>query len=264
MGREGCSGDPATPGVCEVWWASPSDARPGLRSLLPPSELARVDRLRRCADRDRALVGAALSRVLLARELAVEPAAVRLSRTCRCGQEHGKPRLAAGTGPDVSVSHSGDNVVVALVRGGDVGVDVEVADGRTGPPASGLLRLTTTPAERALVGNWTRAAFLRTWVRKEAVVKATGDGLTVSFAGFAVTAPDRLPVLLGWPSDPDLPARLALTDLTAADGTVGAVAVLGPRRAPDPPTGRDTPRPERPGARIVVVEHDGSSLLDRA
>ncbi len=238
---------------CEVWWASPADASPGLVDLVPEAERIRIARLHRSADRGRALVGAALARLALGRQLGVDPTAVELARRCRCGSEHGKPRLVSGGGLDVSVSHSGPHIVVALVRGAEVGVDVEADDRRAGPPAPALLRLATTPAERgAWQHGWSRTEFLRTWVRKESVVKATGDGLSVPFAGFTVTAPGDAPALLSWPADPGLPARVALADLPARAGATATVAVLAPVGTTTAPTA------------LAVVEHDASLLLAQA
>ena len=87
-----------------------------------------------------------------------------LAHGCRhCGSvEHGQPVLDGG--PFVSIARSSQVSVIAWRAGGPVGVDLEIV-GATPPP-----ELTLHPAE----------AFddvLAVWVRKEAVLKAMGNGL---------------------------------------------------------------------------------------
>ena len=70
----------------------------------------------------------ALVRAVLAGALGCPPAAVPIDRRCgTCGQPgHGKPRVA-GDGPEFSLSHAGDGVLLAVHPSAPVGVDLEVA-----------------------------------------------------------------------------------------------------------------------------------------
>ncbi|GAB2652964.1 4'-phosphopantetheinyl transferase family protein [Kribbella swartbergensis] len=95
------------------------------------------DRIGRCvveADRARMLLGAALLRVAAGAALGVPPAALTVDRTCsECGGWHGRPTVP-GADLDVSVSHSGRVVAVAMLVGrGRVGVDVQNAGDRPVP-----------------------------------------------------------------------------------------------------------------------------------
>ena len=76
--------------------------------------------------------------------------------------------------------------------------------------------------ELARVGNEHDA--LRYWTRKEAIVKANGDGLRAVAPDIHVSAPDDSPQLLAWRgrTRPDC----TLVDLDLPDGYVGALAVL--------------------------------------
>ncbi len=72
-------------------------------------------------------------------------------------------------------------------------------------------------------------AFLVAWARKEAVTKATGDGLRVPFSQVVVAAvPDSAgpPRVTSWPY-PQAPESVSVLDLDAGPGYVAALAVLG-------------------------------------
>ncbi|MGW0576022.1 4'-phosphopantetheinyl transferase family protein [Streptomyces sp. NPDC002920] len=200
----------------EISWARLGDAHDRLLNLLDPVERARHDATVSPAERGRFLVGVALSRVLLAERLGVPPAGVPLRRVCpHCGGPHGKPRLAVPSPYGFSVTHSGELIGVALCEGAEVGLDVEDADApldveaaaRTALSAAELAALhSRPPAER-------RAAFLRTWTRKEAVLKALGVGLRVPLRELELTPPDQPPAVVSWPDQlaprpgPAVPSR---------------------------------------------------------
>ena len=215
---------------CQVWWARPADSRPDLDRLLEPGERERRDRLVRAEDRDRLTVGAALARLVLAGHLDRPAERLRFDRTCgTCGGDHGKPRLVADAGGlELSISHSGARVAVAVVRGGPVGVDVERV-----PPdldADALARLVLSEHERAgferLPHADRRRALLTYWTRKEALLKATGEGLRAAMPGITVSGPDEPPLLRDWPERPA--ARpVALRALRPGSGYVASLAVLG-------------------------------------
>lgn len=240
--------DGSATATADVWWARRQDAAARHARLLDHVEQGRYAAYRRDEDQDRFLVGCALAKTVLAGYAGGDPASIRFDRTCpQCGQPHGKPR-AAGTGLQHSVAHSGDLVVVAVARD-PVGVDVEQLDGRRrqlggrGDPEA-LTRLVFSGAERAALATTDPAVrargFLVAWTRKEAVTKATGDGLRVAFSQVVVAADAGPPRVVSWPY-PRPPDNVSLLDLDAAPGYVAALAVIGPCRA--------------------VRERDGSALL---
>ncbi len=226
-------GTPAAPpplaaGQCQVWWARLGDAHAGLAALLDPIERQRRARYRAEADQLRFLLGAATLRVVLGACLGEPPAAVRVSRACAdCGEPHGKTRSAV-PGLECSVSHSGDRVAVAVSRAGAVGVDVEEI-GRAGD-VDALIERVLHPREaawaRALAPSERAAAFIAYWTRKEAVVKATGDGLRVGLDQIEVTPPDAAPALTQAAFDPGLANRCQLRTLRPGDGHAATLAVL--------------------------------------
>ncbi len=214
------------PGACYVWWARPDDARPALERLLDREEQGRLAAYRRPADRARFLVGCATLRLAAARHLGLPPGDIVVNRACgRCGRPHGRPRLRSNPlGIELSVSHAGDRVAVACAVGTPVGLDVERVD-------SGLrveeLRVALAPDEATALNGAGAQALLTVWTRKEAVVKALGQGFAVPPESFAVSPPGDPPRLVSWPRDPDLPRRVRLLDLPAGPGHVACLAAVG-------------------------------------
>src|SRR4051812_29214339 len=209
-------------GSCLVWWAGVADYRAGHDSLLSGVEIARSTRLRRDEDRVRQKLGALLLRVAAGSVLGVPPERVVVDRTCpRCTAPHGRPMLP-GTGLHASITHSGDLVGLALTAVAPVGLDVErISD----VDIEGLSRLVLHEDEKAADPD----AFFTFWTRKEAVVKATGDGLGAPLAQVRVSEPNEPPELLAYP-DRAAPPAAHLVDLRPADGYRAALALLSPGR----------------------------------
>jgi 4'-phosphopantetheinyl transferase len=218
---------------CLVWWAAVTDYRPGHDRLLSDVEVARSGRMHRAEDRIRQRLGAVLLRLAAGAALGQSPQRVHVDRRCpRCSAPHGRP-LLPGTGLHASITHSGELVGLALTGVAPVGLDVERI---TDVDLDGLAGVVLHPDERAP----DRDAFFTYWTRKEAVVKATGDGLAVPLTEVRVTTPGQRPALLTYPGRDGLPAHLI--DLRPADGYRAALAVL-----------TSTPVP--------VAEHPAAGLL---
>jgi 4'-phosphopantetheinyl transferase len=221
------------PAECQVWWARLADCRPAHLDLLDAVEAERHAAFRAAADQARFTLGVVLTRTVLAALLDVGVQQVKLDRSCPdCGRPHGRPRLVSGVGPAFSVAHSGDLVGVAFATAPAVGLDVE----RIAPPrADGLADAVLSPQERAefdrLDPGRRGRDFFRYWVRKEAVVKATGEGLRVPLRDLTVSAAGEPARLVGWAGRPDAPGRFALYDLEGGPGHAACLAVIGARPA---------------------------------
>jgi 4'-phosphopantetheinyl transferase len=222
---------------CHVWWADLTHCAAWHTRLLDATESARHRSYRRPADRDRFTVGVALTRLVLGAHLGVPPDGVPIDRTCaRCGAAHGRPRLATGAAVDFSVSHSGDVIALAITAtlagggaGRRVGLDVELMDATTASeaPVDVVLSAAEHRSYGTLDAGARPAAFFRYWVRKEAVLKATGDGLAVPMTHLTMSAPDQPPRLAGWQGRPDFPALVSMHDLAARPGYLAALALVG-------------------------------------
>jgi 4'-phosphopantetheinyl transferase len=182
---------------CDVWWAHPAAETPALLGLLDEVERGRYEAYRRDADKQRFLTGRALIRGVAAAALDVAPGSVTLDSSCfDCGKPHGKPRVV-GSSLEVSISHSGDWVVLAVTEGAPVGVDVEEV---RGTDVDGLAGICFSPTEltvfQALPEDARQGAFFTYWARKEAVLKATGRGMSVAMSKLTLTAHDKAPRVL--------------------------------------------------------------------
>jgi 4'-phosphopantetheinyl transferase len=210
------------PGTCEVWWASTAWMRPWHAEVLSDGERARRGGLWDAGQRAQYTVAAALLRLVAAPLTARAAASVVVDRSCpSCGRHHGRPRLP-GTGLHVSISHSGAMVAVAVSRAGEVGVDVQQVAGDAVDELSALVLAESEAGHVAAARD-----FFTFWTRKEALVKATGDGVTVPLPEVVVTPPGTPPRLLDYPRPGGLAAQLR--DLSPDLGYVGALAVLSPR-----------------------------------
>ena len=234
----------STPLAPTVWWARTSDADSRLTRLLDEGEQIRNARFRRQADRDRHLLGRALARLALADLAGCPPEKVTFDLRCRSCEEkertgarggddepHGKPHPSGpAEGLEISVSHSGDWVALAVSEGAPVGVDVEgVSAARD---VEGLADFTLAEVERRdwllLPAEERAAAFFGYWARKEALLKATGLGLSGGLRRVAVSPPHTPARLLSWDGGGG-PDAAWLSDLDRGAAYRSALAVLTDR-----------------------------------
>lgn len=203
--------------VVDVVWARPVRAT---TQLLDARERARLQALRSAEAADRYACAHQLLRRVLAQRTGADPAALELTATCRtCGGPHGRPELVGHPELHLSLSRAGQRVLVAITTAGPVGVDVELVSA-TG--FDGFTAVALAPSERADTVD-ERA---RTWVRKEALLKATRHGLMVEPSAVVLSAPSEHPRLLAWTAA-EPPGAVALVDVEVGAGYAACVAVLG-------------------------------------
>jgi 4'-phosphopantetheinyl transferase len=214
----------------QVWWADLADVRSHHVDLLDPVERARRARYVKPADRDRFTLAVAVTRLVLGERLGLSPDRVPLDRSCRrCGAPHDRPRIADHDSRlRISISHSGSRVAVAVTTGGDIGVDVEQLGARIGLASLTESVLTTEEAAelRRIPSGEQDAGFLAYWTRKEAILKASGEGLRVAPDQLAVSPPDQPPRLLAWPRRPEMHGRIAMWALQPGPGYVACLALI--------------------------------------
>lgn len=230
---------------CAVWWTTPLAETSERLALLSSVERQRFAAYRKEADRRRFLTGRVLARTLAAEQLGGTPADIDFDASCpECGRQHGRPRVP-GTSLELSISHSGDRIGVAVTTGCAVGLDVESTDRRA---EDSLMSYVLNAAELDTVAHLPphdrTLAFFTLWTRKEAVMKATGRGLRIPLRSITLSGPDQPPRLLAYEDSEDTgrddpgqrgangenptltPESVRLADLDAGAGYRAAVAVL--------------------------------------
>lgn len=195
-------------------------------ALLSDAEQQRAKRFASDRDRSRFVVARAKLRELLGVNLGVQPESVELT----CGVR-GKPSLGgAFVDSDLrfNVSHSDDVVVYALSRGREIGIDVEAV--RMMPDADDIavrfFSRREVEAYLALDPGDKPMGFFNCWTRKEAFIKAIGDGFYYPLDGFDVSLvpgePARIHRVGNTPGDL---CGWQLCSFTAFPGYVGAVCL---------------------------------------
>ena len=158
-----------------------------MRTILNAEETARADRFYLDVHRNRFIAARALLRDLLAGYLAQPPEAIRFAYN-----EWGKPALAPGfVASDLrfNLSHSQELAMYAFVLERDVGVDIEMIREEVASEkiAENFFSRREVETLRALPREHQAEAFFNCWTRKEAYVKARGEGLSIELDSFDVS-----------------------------------------------------------------------------
>jgi 4'-phosphopantetheinyl transferase len=210
--------------VWQVTLDQPEDRVAQWQALLAADERARADRFYFERDRRRYLVARGALRSILGQYLNRAPAELQLAYAAK-----GKPYL-----PDeplhFNVAHSHEMALYAMTLVGEVGVDIEYTQRHVSDIdqiAARFFSANENAVYQALPEIERRAAFFRCWTRKEAFIKAIGEGLSHPLDRFDVTlAPHQPAAILRIEGDTSV-AAWVLFHLDLADHYVGAVAVRG-------------------------------------
>jgi 4'-phosphopantetheinyl transferase len=165
-------------------------------------------------------------REVLAGYLGEKPAKLRFRY-----QAHGKPELESGAALQFNLSHAHRLALLAVTRCGRVGVDLEWMDRRveTDEIASRFFAPGEFASLKLLRGELRRQGFFAVWTRKEAFVKAAGEGISLGLDQFEVSVrPDAPASLLTLRGSPAAAAQWSLRSLEVPEGYAGAVAVESP------------------------------------
>jgi len=195
-----------------------------LQTLLSADERDRAARFRFHEHLKRYVVARANLRLILGRELNVAPERLRFEY-----HANGKPYLA-GDPVRFNLSHSGTLALVAVTGSREIGVDLErirhesdlldVAEHYFAPAERAALRELPEP-DRCL-------GFFRCWTRKEAYLKARGDGLAMDLQSFTVGLNPGETALLESAEGQGELSRWSLKELNPDPAYAAALAVEGP------------------------------------
>src|SRR5271165_223186 len=214
-----------------VWRASLDQPKSQIETFvhaLAADEQARAGRLYFEKDRKYFIVARGVLRAILS---------CYLNRPSEClafrDGAHGKPALAGYAGMDAirfNVSHSHEVALYAVTRGREVGIDLERI--RFDLPVMEIAERFFSRREvttlRTLPPEAQRQAFFRCWTRKEAYIKARGEGLALPLDQFDVSLALGEPAaVLGTSQDPSEASRWSLHELPLAPDYAAALAVEG-------------------------------------
>ena len=212
--------------VWRMWLAQPADAITALRQTLSADERERMARLRRPAARERFAITRGLLRATLAYHLQISPAEIRFDYL-----PQGKPVLAhPATGVQFNLSHSREMILCAVTHTRAVGIDGEFF--RTIREQEKFAARFFSENER----NWLASVpddekprvFFEIWTRKEAYLKACGDGVTRHLRGIDVRPAPADPSAIGQIADrPGEATRWRVVSFIPAPDAVAALAIAG-------------------------------------
>jgi len=213
-------------------WSSSLDC--GTRSVdvweesLSSDEKERAGRFRFARDRAEFVTARAILRFLIGAYLQIEPAKVQFAYT-----SFGKPRLHPTFGEQAlrfNLSHSHGQAVFGFANERELGVDLERI-----PPDWTDLQIAQqcfsrheNEQLRNLSARQQKQAFFRCWTRKEAYIKARGDGLSFGLDQFDVSLlPGEPAALLNVRADPSELDRWSMKEVPVGPDYASALVALG-------------------------------------
>jgi 4'-phosphopantetheinyl transferase len=216
------------PGQVHLWAAALNesvDQLSNLEALLSPAEQLRARAFKFLKDRSRFVIRRGLLRMTLGRYLERSPAAIEFRHGA-----HGKPEIQREEADNplfFNTSHSGDIAVCAITSTCPIGVDVEHTVELSG--IHSIARHFFLPREAqtllALPADAQLPAFYACWTRKEAFLKATGEGIAESLAKVEVTlAPEDQPGVVSVAGDQRAREEWQLHPFVPAAGYLGCIA----------------------------------------
>jgi 4'-phosphopantetheinyl transferase len=201
-------------------------------STLSPDELDRAGRFHFERDRIRFISGRGVLRAILASYSQIAAAQIHFNYGPR-----GKPALTDLPGRPTlhfNLAHADNLALIAVTRAGAVGIDVERIRPMT--DAEDIAAHFFSPREVATLGTLPEGqrteAFFNLWTRKEALLKATGDGLSETLSQIEISfAPGEPARVLRHLEPPQSSVCWTLEELSPAPEFKAAIAVAakGPR-----------------------------------
>lgn len=214
-----------------VWQAvlnRPLSQVQSLFHILAVDERARAEQFVFQRDREHFIVAHGMLRAILSRYLHSTPEHVSFRYS-----SYGKPALSEESGDDTlrfNLSHSHGLALCAVTRGREVGIDLERIRSNVEfeQIAERFFSHREVATLRMLPPDLQQQAFFLCWTRKEAYIKARGEGLSLPLDQFDVSlVPGEPAALLHTQGDPYETLRWSLQELTPAANYAAALAVEG-------------------------------------
>jgi 4'-phosphopantetheinyl transferase len=218
--------------LCIHLWSirtnAPEAIARGFEQLLAADEKSRATRFRFDRLRRSFTVSRGALRIILSFYLNAPPGNIEFTYGV-----NGKPAVASEAGLQFNASHSGDLALIAVTTGCELGVDLERM--REIRDSEQIASRFFCPAEAnellSLPRDQQERAFFLCWTRKEAFIKATGQGLSAALDSFRVTLdPSQPAAILHIDGDRNLAQSWTLHDLYVAPGYAAALAYCAVQR----------------------------------
>lgn len=196
---------------------APGDPFPAAAwEILNAAEQDRAGRFHHPLDRDRWVRGRAWVKQVLAQRLGVPAPSLLLKN-----EPDGRLTLPPEAGLDFNLSHTGSWIALGIVPSGRIGIDLETV--QPDFPALEIAAEFFLPEERDWVAGGTIRRFFHLWTAKEALMKATGRGMSLPPNHIRVLVSGEKPVQVV-----NLEDGRASTVHTGEgpDGTIAAVVLL--------------------------------------
>lgn len=193
------------------------------KNMLSDKELESYRKLHFERDRRRYLISHCTLRIILAQYLGIAPSQVQYQYTAK-----GKLSLIEPSRVYFNLAHSHDIALVAVAAHEEIGVDVEFI--RPIEDIDQLARTCFSPREymdfSQTSPSASQRAFFNGWTRKEAYIKAVGEGLSYPLDQFDVSIlPWESPMLTSIAGHPDDVNQWTLQDIPLGEDYAASVAL---------------------------------------
>jgi 4'-phosphopantetheinyl transferase len=215
-------------GHAVAWFALLTDLAPNvdyLRTTLADDEIERAERFKFQKDKEQYVLGRGFLREILSCYCGIEAGKLRFHYGAR-----GKPYLSeeqAQSNLKFNFAQTKGAVLCAVTRDGEIGVDLEyltreiddLALAEQYFSANEVAALSALPVETRQKG------FLKFWTRKEAYIKAKGEGLYLDLKSFEVFDSAESAARLHIENNPKESARWTLVDLDVPGNYIAALVI---------------------------------------
>jgi 4'-phosphopantetheinyl transferase len=199
-------------------------------NILAEDEINRANRFNFKKDRERFVAGRGLLRMILSSYVGMPAHEIIFIYGC-----HGKPGLRRQDGRpaiEFNLAHSAGTAIYAITRDRPVGIDIELVNHEfpIESVAERFFSKVEVAAFRSLPRDMQRIAFFKCWTRKEAFIKALGDGLSCPLSDFDVSLmPGQPAELLHIRGASEEASRWYMEDIESVAGYAAAIVFSGPQ-----------------------------------
>lgn len=200
-------------------------AQTSFLELLSPDEKMRAAKFRFPEDLRNFIAARGILRLLLGKYLERNPAAISFHYS-----KYGKPGIANENSLQFNITHSQNIALFAFTKKIAIGIDVELVnpDIEAKDIAKNFFSINEIRSLLALPEEQQALGFFNCWTRKEAFIKAVGEGLSFPLDKFEVSMePDKPAKLLATHWEPEAVSKWSLYSLSPAADFVGCLAIEG-------------------------------------